>query len=255
MGGHYFSDYGLALFKAKVKQPVEMNPLFVEDVGRVDKDTYTMSGKIQHNDEWHLASVDFPVGMLGQLLAALPAARREPIGKLLRREGTEPFSERLSSTLSLSVTARLGQLQQNENEQYVAFVGIAIAAGPQVTFVDDMIAEALGPLKVDMGQEVLVFRVKPDLGKDTPELGTIGTVAAVFFAVLSGPFAAKPRAHGWTCFVSMQPHPTGLNLWIGVTAKIRRCWGGNPGWLRITRGATSRRRSISTHCARRRGRR
>ena len=46
MGDHIFPDYGLALLKAKVEQPVELNPLLVEDVGRIDGDTYTMSGKI-----------------------------------------------------------------------------------------------------------------------------------------------------------------------------------------------------------------
>jgi hypothetical protein len=220
MAGDHLPDYGLALLKAKAQQPVELNPLFVEDVGRVDEDTLTMIGKIQHNDEWHMASVDFPVGMLDQFLAALPPAKRDPIGKLLRRDGTEPFNEHLSTTLSLAVAARLGQLQQNESEQYVPFVGLSVTAGLDVTFIDDVVAEALGPLKIDMGQEILAFQVKPDLGKDEPRLGTIGMVAAVFFACLAGPFMAKPRAHGWTCFIAMQPHITGLNLWIGVTAKI-----------------------------------
>lgn len=219
MSSQVLPDYGLVLLKAKARQPIELNPLFVEDVGRVDEDTLTMSGKIQHDGEWHLASVDFATGMLEQLLDALPAAKRAPVAKLLRRGGADPFCEHVG-TLSLAVTARLGQLQRNGAEQYVPFVGLAFAAGPEATFVDDAVAEALGPLKVDMGQEIVVFQVKPDFGKETPGLGTIGTVAAVFFACLAGPFAARARAHGWTCFITMQPHPTGLNLWIGVTAKI-----------------------------------
>lgn len=218
--GNLLPDFGLAVLRAKAKQPVVLNPLFVEDVGRIDESTLTVSGKVQHQDEWHLASVDFPAEMLGQFLEALPPAKRDLVGRILRRPGAEPFMEHLRTTLSLAATARLGQVQQNDAEQYVPFVGLSFAAGPEVTFVDDLVAEALEPLKVDMGQEILVFRVKPDLGKDTPGLGTIGTVAAVFFACLAGPFAAKPRAHGWTCFVTMQPHPTGLNLWIGVTAKV-----------------------------------
>jgi hypothetical protein len=220
MGGRQLPDYGVALQRASVELPVKINPLFVEDIGRVDEDTYTMSGRTQYKDEWHLASVDFPIDMLGQLLVALPLARRGPIARLLDCEWIEPFSEPLGFTLSLSVTAGLGQLQENGSEQYVPFLGLAFEACPQVTFVDDELSKAPDPLKINMGQEVLVLQVRPDLGKGDSSLGTIGTVAAAFFACLAGPFAAKPRAHGWTCFITMQPHPTGLNLWIGVTAKV-----------------------------------
>lgn len=220
MSGDYLPDYGLALFEADLTQPVELNPLFVEDVGRIDQDTYTMSGKVQHQGTWHMASVDFPVRMLPEFLVALPPQEKARVERVLAREWEEPFSERLPTPLSLAVTARLGTPQQNGNESYVPFVGLAFAAGPAVTFVKEPTAAELPPLSVDMGQEVLVFRVNPELGKDAPGLGPLGTVAAVFFACLAGPFAAKPRAKGWTCFIAMLPNPAGLNLSIGVTASI-----------------------------------
>jgi hypothetical protein len=220
MSGDFLPDYGLALLERKAKQPVELNPLFVEDVGRVDVDTYTMSGKIKHDGAWHLASIDFPVGMLPKLLMALPAKEKACVEQLLRRRFDEAYSERLPAPLSLAVTARLGDPQQNGNESYVPFVGMAFAPGPDVTFVEEPAAADLPSLAIDMGQEVLLFRVNPELGQDAPGLGPLGTVAAVFFACLAGPFAAKPRAKGWTCFIAMLPNPAGLNLSIGVTGSV-----------------------------------
>jgi hypothetical protein len=210
----------LALLEADTKQPVDICPLIVEAVGRIDEDTYTMSGQTLHEGAWHMASVDFPVGMLAMLLDVLQPNERNWVEKMLGRGWDEPFTDRLPAPLSLAVTARLGEPQQNRNESYIPFVGMAFAPGPAVALIEEPAAPELPPLTVDMGQEILVFRVSPELGKDAPGLGPLGTVAAVFFACLAGPFAAKPRAKGWTCFIAMLPNPAGLNLSIGVTGSV-----------------------------------
>ncbi len=217
MSAAFRPDYGLALVESGSSAPVEISPLVLEDIGRVDEDTYTIAGQVLHLDEWHMASVDLSSHLLPQLLAALPGEAATAVGKLLRRPWRGPFVEKLAAPESLSVLAEFGELQDNGQERFVPFIGLRVSPGPALALVPGETTEK--PVEVELAQEVLLLQVEPTLGAGTG-LGAMWTAAGVFVATLEAAFAEKPRKQPWTCFLTQQEQFSGLTLWMGVTAKV-----------------------------------
>jgi hypothetical protein len=127
MNASFRPDYGLALAEAGVASPVDICPLVLEDVGRVAEDTYTISGQVLHEDNWHMASLDLAASLLPHFLATLPREEAEVLAMKLRRPWRGPFMEKLASPASLGVRAKLGEPQYNGQERFVPFVGLQVS--------------------------------------------------------------------------------------------------------------------------------
>lgn len=125
----YKPDYGLTLLAEGTSTTVELDPLIVPRVGRLGEGAYTLLGDVLVDGTWFAATVDLDAPRFEAFLGSI-----EPeVASLVRERFAAPFENPevldFGDPTAVRATGRLGELQENEHEQYVPFVGEGV--GPR----------------------------------------------------------------------------------------------------------------------------
>jgi len=117
---NFHPDFGLATiqFGFNLEMDWHFCGLWVNQVGRVSDDLYSIASSITFGDNVYCASLDFGKELYPEFLSAVPKSKRELIEKGMRQ--APYFLDFNNDSFEIYVNARLGrEMIENEDENYV----------------------------------------------------------------------------------------------------------------------------------------
>ena len=117
-------DFGLRLIRDGASPDLDIHivPFELDHISIVNDELFTTISNMEFDGEPHAVSLDFGVEVLKAIHALCPDEIAQFIAGQLSENSFEGYTIELPEPVALAVTARLGEIQTAEKEQYVPLI-------------------------------------------------------------------------------------------------------------------------------------
>lgn len=125
----FVPDFGMRLVRdgASRELDVHLVPFQLDHISVVDEESFTTMSNVEVYGETHAISLDFDLEILGAIMSLCPDEIAHFIATDLMNNSFAGHTSELPEPINFAVTARLGELQTADQEQYIPLLAQSVS--------------------------------------------------------------------------------------------------------------------------------